>query len=124
MDVCGWQGRGLQNRLRGAAEASWVGSIPIQTPPPFRGDDSQRHKRFFRTSLNPRGKGAVFPPGPASSAHESVASGYGRFGDAIVLLGLDPGVPLNEPRPRLTGVEPMLISNRQEILFKNGQLST
>src|SRR6266849_5766957 len=28
-DSCGLQTRGLQNRLRGAAEASWVGSIPI-----------------------------------------------------------------------------------------------
>ena len=36
-NVVGWQTRGLQNRLRGAVEASWVGSIPIhlrhrQTP--------------------------------------------------------------------------------------------
>ena len=29
MDVNGRQARGLQNRLRGAVEASWVGSIPI-----------------------------------------------------------------------------------------------
>src|SRR5258708_22602763 len=29
LDPCGRQKRGLQNRLRGAAEASWVGSIPI-----------------------------------------------------------------------------------------------
>jgi hypothetical protein len=29
MDSYGRQSRGLQNRLRGAAEASWVGSIPI-----------------------------------------------------------------------------------------------
>jgi hypothetical protein len=29
VDGCGRQTRGLQNRLRGAAEASWVGSIPI-----------------------------------------------------------------------------------------------
>ena len=29
MDAGGHQTRGLQNRLRGAAEASWVGSIPI-----------------------------------------------------------------------------------------------
>jgi len=29
MDMCGQQAHGLQNRLRGAAEASWVGSIPI-----------------------------------------------------------------------------------------------
>jgi hypothetical protein len=29
MDDYGHQTRGLQNRLRGAAEASWVGSIPI-----------------------------------------------------------------------------------------------
>jgi len=29
MDGCGCKTRGLQNRLRGAAEASWVGSIPI-----------------------------------------------------------------------------------------------
>jgi len=29
MDGGGRQTRGLQNRLRGAAEASWVGSIPI-----------------------------------------------------------------------------------------------
>ena len=29
MDARGWQARGLQNFLRGAAEASWVGSIPI-----------------------------------------------------------------------------------------------
>ena len=28
-DIGGRQIRGLQNRLRGAAEASWVGSIPI-----------------------------------------------------------------------------------------------
>src|SRR6266508_6472048 len=28
-DLCGRLARGLQNRLRGAAEASWVGSIPI-----------------------------------------------------------------------------------------------
>ena len=28
MDVCGWQARGIQSRLRGAAKASWVGSIP------------------------------------------------------------------------------------------------
>ena len=29
MDDRGRESRGLQNRLRGAAEASWVGSIPI-----------------------------------------------------------------------------------------------
>ena len=29
MDAHGRQARGLQNRLRGAVEASWVGSIPI-----------------------------------------------------------------------------------------------
>ena len=29
VDDHGRQPRGLQNRLRGAAEASWVGSIPI-----------------------------------------------------------------------------------------------
>jgi len=29
MDGRGRQPHGLQNRLRGAAEASWVGSIPI-----------------------------------------------------------------------------------------------
>ncbi|HEX2713958.1 MAG TPA: hypothetical protein VHM88_17330 [Candidatus Acidoferrales bacterium] len=28
-DGSGREKRGLQNRLRGAAEASWVGSIPI-----------------------------------------------------------------------------------------------
>ena len=29
MNGGGRENRGLQNRLRGAAEASWVGSIPI-----------------------------------------------------------------------------------------------
>ena len=29
MDLSGPNARGLQNRLRGAVEASWVGSIPI-----------------------------------------------------------------------------------------------
>jgi hypothetical protein len=29
VDADGRQKRGLQNRLRGAVEASWVGSIPI-----------------------------------------------------------------------------------------------
>ncbi len=29
MAACGHEVGGLQNRLRGAAEASWVGSIPI-----------------------------------------------------------------------------------------------
>src|SRR5260370_21063119 len=29
MDLGGYHPRGLQNRLRGAVEASWVGSIPI-----------------------------------------------------------------------------------------------
>ena len=40
MDGGGRQTRGLQNRLRGAAEASWVGSIP-SIPAIFRGYDSQ-----------------------------------------------------------------------------------
>ena len=35
VDECGCQVRGLQNRLRGAVEASWVGSIPIH-PRQFR----------------------------------------------------------------------------------------
>jgi len=37
MDRCGREPRGIENRLRGAAEASWVGSIPIhprQSCPP------------------------------------------------------------------------------------------
>jgi len=38
MDTGGRQTRGLQNRLRGAVEASWVGSIPI-------------HPRHFRPVL-------------------------------------------------------------------------
>jgi len=29
MDVCGLEAHDLQNRLRGAVEASWVGSMPI-----------------------------------------------------------------------------------------------
>ena len=40
MDNCGRLARGLQNRLRGAVEASWVGSIPIH-PAKFRRFDIQ-----------------------------------------------------------------------------------
>jgi len=35
MDARAFRGPGLQNRLRGAVEASWVGSIPIHPPPNF-----------------------------------------------------------------------------------------
>ena len=41
MDGSGRRTHGLQNRLRGAAEASWVGSIPIH-PRHFLAHDSQQ----------------------------------------------------------------------------------
>jgi hypothetical protein len=47
MDACGWLPRGLQNRLRGAVEASWVGSIP-SIPATFAGCDSQVDSHISR----------------------------------------------------------------------------
>jgi hypothetical protein len=52
-DIGGRQIGGLQNRLRGAAEASWVGSIPIhprhvsQQRQPPQTDPGQRHSHPF-----------------------------------------------------------------------------
>ncbi len=98
-------------------------------PATFRSCDSQvdrqRHKRFFRTSLNPGGKGVVLPLQDLQTRLMSQSlRALALWRRDLVGSGLDPGGPLHEPRPRHTGVEPMLISNWQEILFKNVQLST
>ncbi len=46
MDGGGQSTRGLQNRLRGAAEASWVGSIPIH-PRHLGGRESQDDSHIY-----------------------------------------------------------------------------
>ncbi len=50
VDASGCQKRGLQNCLRGAAEASWVGSIPIH-PRQFEQSDSQEASDSFKPEM-------------------------------------------------------------------------
>jgi hypothetical protein len=88
MDPGGWQARGLQNRLRGAVEASWVGSIPIHPRQP------RIKAEWWVGEYDGRRLGDVdVPPAPlfkrvvvGGSALECLI--FGGFGAYSLLLGI------------------------------------